>query len=73
VLLFFGSVGVAVVVELMALSDDGGDDERYGVMTGRGGIRGVELRDGFSIDEIAAYNRDGALQGLRGSSVSPSA
>jgi len=45
--------------------------DAYGVLTGAGGIRGVPTFTSFTPAQIAAYNRDGAAQGLRGSSVAP--
>lgn len=47
-----------------------GEDE-YGVLTGAGGIRGVPTFQSFTPAQIAAYNREGAAQGLRGGSVAP--
>ncbi len=66
-------LGASVLRDLMDASDEayGAEEDEYGVMTGAGGIRGMPTFQSFTPDQIAAYNRDGAAQGLRGGSVAP--
>ncbi len=47
--------------------------DEYGVLTGSGGIRGMPSPHAFTAAQIAAYNREGAAQGLRGAAVAPPA
>lgn len=62
------SLGAAVIADCLAKPR--ADDEGYGLTTGTAGIRGMHFRP-FTQAEIAAYNREGAAQGLRGVSVAP--
>ncbi len=70
-MLFLASIGLALLVDRRQLPAG----EHYGVSTGWSGIRGTPSgpTPGFTQAQIDAYNRQGALQGLRGGSVAPPA
>lgn len=67
------TVGLAIVSSLSSSRQhcSSNRQEAFGVLTGAGGIRGVRSFQSFTPEQIAAYNREGAAQGLRSVSVAP--
>jgi hypothetical protein len=60
-----------ITVGLAALSDRRqSTPEHFGLSTGIAGIRGAHFKP-FTQAQIDAYNREGAAQGLRGTSAAP--
>lgn len=62
-------VGASVLRDLLEPASS--PHPSFGVLTSPSGVRGMGPFVDFTPGQIAAYNREGARQGLQGSSVAP--